>query len=124
MYIDIETTCENGFPSIELASESVISIAIKTNKQKHVVFCLGSYKHPDDSVQVFSFEDESELLTKFLDYISAEPPDILTGWNIKFFDIPYLLNRIKEILTVKDFKRISPWKTIKQKTVNYKKKSI
>ncbi len=122
MYIDIETTCENGFPSIELASESVISIAIKTNKQKHVVFCLGSYKHPDDSVQVFSFEDESELLTKFLDYISAEPPDILTGWNIKFFDIPYLLNRIKEILTVKDFKRISPWKTIKQKTVNYKNK--
>lgn len=122
MYIDIETTCEEGFPSIELATESVICIGIKTNKQKNVVFCLGSYKHPDDSVQVFSFEDESELLTKFLDYISAEPPDILTGWNIKFFDIPYLLNRIKEILTVKDFKRISPWKIVKQKTVNYKNK--
>lgn len=122
MYIDIETTCEEGFPSIEMPTESVICIGIKTNKQKNVVFCLGQYTHIDQTVQVFSYDDEAEMLTAFLDYVSAEPPDIITGWNVKFFDIPYLLNRIKEILSVKDFKRISPWKSIKQKTVNYKNK--
>jgi DNA polymerase elongation subunit (family B) len=122
MYIDIETTCEEGFPSIEMATESIICIGIKTNKQNNVVFCLGKYTHPDESVKVFSYDDEGEMLTAFLDYINTEPPDIITGWNVKFFDIPYLLNRIKEILSAKDFKRISPWKIIKQKTVNYKNK--
>ena len=28
-------------------------------------------------------------------------PDIITGWNTKFFDLPYLMNRIKMVAAIK-----------------------
>ena len=121
MYFDIETTCDDGFPVIETANEKIISIALKRKNDKRV-YCLGKYVASDPSVQVFCFEDEKLLLKSFLDYFAASPPDILTGWNIKFFDVPYLVNRIKNVFSAKESKRLSPWKMVKEKTVNFKGK--
>jgi DNA polymerase elongation subunit (family B) len=38
--------------------------------------------------------------------------DVLSGWNTKFFDIPYLINRIKKICGDDDAARLSPTKNI------------
>ncbi|KAK2962524.1 putative DNA polymerase delta catalytic subunit [Blattamonas nauphoetae] len=46
---------------------------------------------------VFSFEREDQLLTAFKDFIIAADPDILTGYNIMNFDIPYLYNRARSL---------------------------
>ena len=121
MYFDIETECEDGFPVIETANEKVISIALKRKNDKRV-YCLGTYVAKDPEMQVFMFTDEKQLLKAFIDYFQASPPDILTGWNIKFFDIPYLVNRIKNVFSVKESKRLSPWKKISEKMVNFKGK--
>ncbi|XP_070554652.1 LOW QUALITY PROTEIN: DNA polymerase delta catalytic subunit-like [Ptychodera flava] len=41
----------------------------------------------------YSFEKESDLLKSWCEFIQAVDPDILTGYNIQNFDLPYLLNR-------------------------------
>ncbi len=40
---------------------------------------------------------ESELLERWADFVRRADPDILTGYNINNFDLPYLLNRAKHL---------------------------
>jgi len=42
-------------------------------------------------------------------------PDIITGWNTKFFDIPYLINRFRKILGDDEAKKLSPWNYITER---------
>ncbi|MCK9356596.1 MAG: hypothetical protein M0R22_05575 [Dehalococcoidia bacterium] len=51
---------------------------------------------------VLEFVDEREMLGMFRDFIQASDPDIITGYNIVNFDIPYLIDRGKA-LGVRDF---------------------
>ena len=44
-------------------------------------------------------------------------PDIITGWNTEFFDIPYLCNRIKNICGDDEIKRLSPWGGVSSRNV-------
>lgn len=46
---------------------------------------------------VFSFETEEAMLTSFQDFIATTDPDILTGYNIQNFDLPYLLERAETL---------------------------
>jgi DNA polymerase I len=41
-------------------------------------------------------ESESDMFEKFMEIIYAYDPDIVTGYNINNFDIPYILDRMKE----------------------------
>jgi DNA polymerase elongation subunit (family B) len=52
----------------------------------------------------------------FLKCGQKKTPDIITGWNTKFFDIPYLINRFKKILGDDDCKKLSPWNRINERT--------
>uniref|UniRef100_A0A1B0B962 DNA polymerase n=1 Tax=Glossina palpalis gambiensis TaxID=67801 RepID=A0A1B0B962_9MUSC len=52
--------------------------------------------------QVICFDTETELLDKWSSFVREVDPDILTGYNINNFDIPYLLNRAAH-LKVKNF---------------------
>ena len=42
---------------------------------------------------VIACQTENELLEKWADFIRKCDPDIITGYNINNFDLPYLLNR-------------------------------
>ena len=48
-------------------------------------------------------------MTEFINDWASNFPDIVTGWNSRFFDIPYLINRIIRILGEKAVNRLSPW---------------
>src|SRR6056300_598144 len=48
------------------------------------------------------------MCKKFLDLYEGIAPDVVTGWNIDYFDIPYLFNRLKRSLGEKHAKRLSP----------------
>jgi DNA polymerase elongation subunit (family B) len=39
----------------------------------------------------------------------------LTGWNTKFFDVPYLVNRIRKVLGEDEVKKLSPWGMISER---------
>ena len=43
-------------------------------------------------------------------------PDIITGWNVKFFDIPYLMNRFKNIMGEEWIQQFSPWGVVNEGT--------
>lgn len=114
--IDIETTCEYGFPQVDDPEEKVIAISILM-RGKMNVFCLGEFETDRDDITVHTAFTEEEMLERFLRVWRDDYPDIVTGWNVKFFDIPYLVNRIKRVLGEDEAKKISPWNKVKEKTI-------
>ena len=111
--IDIETTAEDGFPQVENPQESIIAITVDFDGDVHV-FGLGDFHV--DGVECYCFNTEVELIQSFLSVWDEKRPDIVTGWNIRFFDIPYLVARIRHIMP-EAVKYMSPWRVIRDRTV-------
>jgi DNA polymerase elongation subunit (family B) len=44
-------------------------------------------------------------------------PEVVTGWNIQFFDIPYICGRLSRVLGEKKAKSFSPWGLVSQEEV-------
>ena len=121
--IDIETEYNDGFPDPKIADQRVLAITIKNNIDGvYHVWGYGDYDVDAaliKPVKYYRCRDEASLLTKFLDYYSRPEvmPDVLTGWNIRFFDVPYLVNRVNRILGVDMCKKFSPWGMIEHRTI-------
>jgi len=111
--IDIEVASDNGFPKVEDSIEELLSISIKNHQSKKlVVFGIGEYVNSREDVSYVKCETEDELLKKFLTFWESNKPDVLTGWNSKFYDLPYLIHRIKIRFGEDEVKRLSVWKTV------------
>ena len=123
MSLDIETDYDNGFPTPDKAEHPVLAITTKSSKDNvYRVWACGDYNKEAaliKPVQYIKCKDEWDLLLKFLDYFSNEysSPDVITGWNVKFFDIPYLVNRTAKILGLDMMKKFSPWGLVEHRTV-------
>ena len=116
--IDIETECENGFPDPKLAEEPLISITLKNHQTKKiVVWGVGKFTNNRDDVTYVECKTEKELVQEFLVFWQDYYPDIITGGNTEFFDIPYICNRIKNLFGEDEVKRLSPWKNVFNKSV-------
>ena len=116
--IDIETKAENGFPDPQLANEEMLSITIKNQTTKKlVVWGLGDFKNDRDDITYINCSNENELLAEFMVFWTKHYPDVLTGWNTEFFDVPYLINRITKVLGEDRAKEFSPWGLISSRTV-------
>ena len=107
-YLDIEVGSENGFPEPREASEEITAITVKL-KDNYFVFGCGDYSKHRDDVHYAHCRDESDLVRRFIDFWSRFHPDVVSGWNIKTFDIPYLVNRITKLLGEDEAKKLSPW---------------
>lgn len=122
--IDIEVASDDGFPEPEDANHEVISICFKSSKTKDfIVWGLGEYDSSksivgEENVRYVHCDDETDLLLKFVEYWEGKDtsPDIVTGWNVRLFDIPYLVNRISKIIDDSTVKRLSPWKQIRDRS--------
>jgi len=115
--IDIEVGSENGFPEPSTAFEPITAITMKT-QDRFVVFGCGEFNNSRDDVRYVRCSDEIDLIKRFVDEWTGNYPDIITGWNVKFFDIPYLVNRITKLLGEDFAKRLSPWNTLNERIVN------
>lgn len=115
--VDIEVGSENGFPDPYLANEPITAIAITYMGGKTFVFGCGDYVTQGDEVYV-KCKDEWTLCKKFLMLWQEKCPDVITGWNTKFFDIPYLVNRFRKILGEDETKKLSPWNYITERKTN------
>ena len=117
-YIDIEVGSENGFPEPRQANEEVTAITVKI-RDNYFVFGCGDYvKHRDD-VHYAKCRDERDLLSRFLEFWTRFHPDVVSGWNIKFFDIPYLVNRITKLFDEAEAKKLSPWNKLSMREVMF-----
>jgi DNA polymerase elongation subunit (family B) len=116
--IDIEVQCENGFPAPELAEEELLSITLKNHQSKRiVVWGIGDFETDRKDITYVKCESEIHLLKEFLAFWTNHIPDIITGWNSEFFDIPYICNRIKKLFGDDELKRLSPWGGVKDREV-------
>jgi DNA polymerase elongation subunit (family B) len=112
--IDIEVGSENGFPDPYEANEPITAIAVKYLNGKTYVFGCGDYVTQGEEVYV-KCKDEYSLCKQFMALWTKVCPDILTGWNTKFFDVPYIINRFRKILGEDETKTLSPWKYLTER---------
>lgn len=121
--LDIEVGSENGFPEPESANEPITAITFKVRNTFYVIGC-GDFNNYRDDVTYFKATDELALVRIFLELWEANMPDVLTGWNVQFFDIPYLFNRISKLMGEKDAKRLSPWGIVGERQANIQGRTL
>ena len=108
--LDIETECENGFPDPDTAKETIICITVKNHSNKQILtWGTGDFISKKTNVTYVKCQNEKHLLLEFLKFWCKNYPDIVTGWNVKFFDIPYLMNRMRFIFDNDTINKMSPW---------------
>ena len=108
--IDIECESENGFPDVDKAEEPLICITVKDHARKSIlVFGCGNFVNDRDDVKYIKCSTEIDLVQKFTKFWTSYNPDIVTGWNVKFFDIPYLMNRFRYLMGDDYLNQFSPW---------------
>lgn len=117
--LDIETHHEDGFPDPKLANQEITLITITKNGKAYMFGCK-PYTPKTDNVVFYLCENEKTLLQKFLSVWCVLNIDIITGWHVAGFDIPYLINRIVNILGEDEAKLLSPWNIIEGKEINTK----
>jgi DNA polymerase elongation subunit (family B) len=114
--IDIEVASDDGFPEPVDAAKEVTAITVKNNIDNtyHTWGC-NDYKVEDSLMKTtrvvyYKCDNEAHLLSSFVDHWStpSNTPDIITGWNSRYFDIPYLVNRINKLMPGEE-KKLSPW---------------
>jgi DNA polymerase elongation subunit (family B) len=123
--IDIETSSEHGFPNVNNPIESVLLISIQNSVTKEIItFGCGDYVGNKPNHIYVKCKDEYDLLSKFLLFWQKDYPNILTGWNIDTFDVPYLIRRMEKVLGVEVTRRLSPWNVINDKSFERAGKEI
>ena len=123
--IDIEVQSDDGFPEPEKADHKVTAICMKSNiGDTYYVWGLGDYdveqSYMKDNLVIYrKFDREDDLLINFINHWSSQQhsPDVVTGWNSRFFDIPYLVNRIHRMLGEEYVKKLSPWGLVDRQDV-------
>ena len=116
--VDIETTCEAGFPDVENPQETIICLTVKNQSNKQIItWGIGEYKNDRPDVTYVYCKHEKELIFQFMKFWIKNYPDVVTGWNCKFFDMPYLMNRIKAIAGSEVANKMSPWNIAEAKEV-------
>ncbi len=116
--IDIEVACENGFPDVDACQEDMLCITMKNMISKKIISWGTREYDPPEGVEYRVFNTEHEMLQDFHKHWVHDTPDIITGWNNNFYDMPYICRRIEKILGEKWMKSLSPWNVVKDRTVN------
>jgi len=108
--LDIETTAEHGFPDIESAIEEILAITIQDYTTKKITtWGVKPFLNKQENVTYYHCHTEQELLGHFINYWMVDVPDVITGWNIQLFDIPYICKRLNRVFGEKVMKRLSNW---------------
>jgi len=108
--LDIEVKSENGFPDPEAAAEEILLISIQDYNTKQIItWGVNPFDNKQDNVKYIECPNEWTLLQRFIDYWNDNIPDVVTGWNIQYYDIPYLSKRLNRVLGEKEMKMLSPW---------------
>ena len=116
--IDIETKSENGFPDVESASEEILLVTIQDYTTKEIItWGTRPFNNTHDHVDYRLCNDENHLLNSFIQWWIENTPDVVTGWNCEFFDIPYITGRLNRVLGSKLMKRLSPWGLVTQSDI-------
>ena len=122
--LDIETECEHGFPDPDTAKENIICITVKNHSNKQILtWGTGDFISKKTNVTYVKCQNEKHMLLEFLKFWCKNHPDIVTGWNVKFFDIPYVMNRMRFIFDNDTINKMSPWNYVNADRIQLGKKN-
>jgi len=108
--LDIEVASEQGFPDVESCSEEILAITIQDYTTKKIItWGVKPFNNKQSNVTYHHCPSEYELLNSFINYWMVDVPDVVTGWNIQLYDIPYICKRLNRVLGEKLMKRFSNW---------------
>jgi DNA polymerase delta subunit 1 len=107
------TNAKQGDPIIVIGNCLMTIRDGKCVSKRHLLFCLDDFKRdpndpykdldPTTILEVFCFKTERDMLLSWKRMIFDElDPDIITGWNIYLFDLPYIWDRAKMLLGPQD----------------------
>ena len=112
--IDVECNSERGWPDPEL--DEIIAITCWDSFDDQYTTFL--YVRPEASIEAIEkrrmegglkngcfsdkhalciFRNEKDMMKALGGYVLARYSDILTGWNFTFFDLPYIIERLKAL---------------------------
>lgn len=121
---DIEVDISDGYANINEADKEITSIAYKSSKSD--TYHLLGRKDYDKSktlldidpqnIHFMKFDTEEALLRRFKQIWTNDYPDIVTGWNVEYFDIQYIVTRMKVLFGEEWIKDLSPWRSIRQQS--------
>jgi len=116
--LDIEVASENGFPDPKNCDEEILLITIQDYTTKEIT-TWGSkpFNNKQKNVNYILCNSEYDLLNSFIAYWENNTPEVITGWNIQFYDVPYICGRLDKIFGKKRMKRFSPWGLITEREV-------
>jgi len=107
--IDIETYSPHEFPVPENATHPINIITLYDSlTKKYYSWGIKQYENNDKDVNYVFCKDEKTLLKKFIEHCSEDYYDVITGWNSTLFDMPYLINRIRNLLGDEAVNKLSP----------------
>lgn len=111
-YIDIEVRSDDGFPEPRDASKEITAITIIDNEGTRVYGC-GEYNKPIPNGKYTRYNNEQNLLLAFVSDWRKNFPDVVTGWNVKTFDLVYIINRLSRLFGDATAQSLSPWNNIR-----------
>ena len=119
---DIEYDTTTGYTTTDDADKPINSIAFKSSKSDtYHLLTLKSYDKTKtitgidpEKIMHMEFETELALLHRFVQLWTNDYPDIVTGWNVEYFDIMYIITRIIKLFGEEKAKQLSPWGNIRK----------
>ena len=97
-FIDIEVHSEDRFPKPEDANYPIVLISLySSSEDKMYTWGTKPYTGEESRINYMLCSSEEELVHKFLTFMNENSPDVLSGWFINKFDIPYIANRCLKI---------------------------
>ena len=100
MTFDIEVEMNSGLPNTDIADNTITSVAFHDSATNdYSVYVLNEGSEINKTIKgakVRSFRTEEDMLIAFVNVWEEISPTIITGWNIDFFDVTYLYNRLKK----------------------------
>ena len=119
--LDIEVACENGFPNVRECAEQLLAITVQDYQTRKLkVFATRDYHNTRKDVDFIYCDDEKHLLQCFLAYWQTDFPDVLTGWNVELYDVPYICGRLERLFGEKELRMMSPWGMVKSEEIEIK----
>ena len=119
--LDIEVACENGFPNVQECVEPLLSITVQDYISRKIkVWGTKPYTNTRDDVEYILCDSEEHLLRGFLHYWTTNFPDILTGWNVELYDVPYICGRMERLFGEREMKQMSPWGIVHREEMEIK----
>jgi len=108
--LDIETQTEYGFPDPQECREELLCISIQKASTKEVItWGRKPFTVKQKNVTYIYHKEEVDMLNSFINWWSQNYPDVITGWNCRLFDIPYLCGRIERVCGNRKMRELSPW---------------